>query len=173
MKYTLKTLSILFSYPGEELYELAANIDALYELLSREDAEVAGLIREFLEGIDMDRIDEIYVSIFEMPAKCSLYSHTYIVKEKEGELGRFLLEIKGYYKIKGYDIQVTKEIPDYLPAMLEFLSIIIDTDYKTASKFARRYIKPMVGRLMKCIDRNNRVYLPLAKALSIVVGKIT
>ncbi|MEB3774838.1 MAG: nitrate reductase molybdenum cofactor assembly chaperone [Desulfurococcales archaeon] len=173
MKYTLKTLSILFSYPGEELYELASNIDALYELLSSEDKEAARLIREFLEGVDIDKIDEVYVSIFEMPAKCSLYSHTYIVKEKEGELGRFLLEIKGHYKVKGYDIQVTKEIPDYLPAMLEFLSIIIDTDPRAASKFARRYVKPMVRELTRCIERNNRTYLPLAKALSIVIDRVT
>lgn len=49
MKYTLKTLSIIFSYPGREIRELAGQAEDLKELLSGEDEEIASLIYKFLK----------------------------------------------------------------------------------------------------------------------------
>ncbi|MCE4599783.1 MAG: nitrate reductase molybdenum cofactor assembly chaperone [Desulfurococcales archaeon] len=172
MKYTLKTLSILLGYPQDEFRKLVENPEDVYELLSLEDEEIARLIYNFLKGIDPEKADEIYVSIFELPAKCPLYAHYYIVKDKEGELGRFLLEIKGQFKMHGYDIPAGKEIPDYLPAMLEFLSLIVERDKRSAAKFAKRYIKTWTKKFKACVERNNRVYLPVAEALDRVMDKL-
>ncbi len=172
MRYTFKTLSVLLGYPSEEFKRLAENPGDVYDLLSMEDEDIAKLIHDFLVNIDIQRADEIYVSIFELPAKCPLYAHYYIVKDREGELGRFLLEIKGQFKIHGYDMPVGKEIPDYLPAMLEFLSLIVNKDRKSAAKFAKRYIKPWTKKLKTCIERSNRAYLSLAEALERAVDKL-
>lgn len=63
-----------------------------------------------------------------MPVKCALYAHHYTLKDKQSEVGAYLLEIKARYKSKGFDIPVSKELPDFLPVMLELLSSIVDQD---------------------------------------------
>ncbi|MCE4604440.1 MAG: nitrate reductase molybdenum cofactor assembly chaperone, partial [Aeropyrum sp.] len=99
MRLTLKTLSIIFDYPGEELRELAQNAEAFKSVLSGEDPEAANLIIDFLESLDLSVVEEEYVSVFEMPPKCSIYAHTYLLKGKEDMVGQFLLEVKGHYKV--------------------------------------------------------------------------
>ncbi len=172
MKYTLKALSVLFSYPNRELRELASQAEDLRELLSGEDEEIANLVYEFLKGIDPDKADELYVSVFEMPVKCPLYAHHYTLKDKQSEVGAYLLEIKARYKSKGFDIPVSKGLPDFLPVMLEFLSSIVDQDPQAASRFAKRYLQPWLPKLRSCIEKNRPEYAPLARALELAVSKI-
>ncbi len=172
MKYTLKTLSLLFSYPGHELRELAGQAENLRDLLSSEDEEIAGLIYAFLKKLDLDKADELYVSVFEMPVKCALYAHYYTLKDKQSEVGSYLLEIKARYKSKGFDIPVSKELPDFLPVMLEFLSSIIDQDPQAAARFARKYIQPWLAKLKACIEKNRPEYAPLARALELAINKV-
>ncbi len=173
MRLTLKTLSIIFDYPGEELRELAENADAFKSVLSGEDPKAADLIIDFLKSLDLSVVEEEYVSVFEMPPKCSIYAHTYLLKGKEDMVGQFLLEVKGHYKVKGLDVPVKREIPTYLPVMLEFLALIYDDDKSEARLFARRYLRPWVGKLSECLSRNKSRWAKPAKALELVVERLS
>ena len=144
----------------------------MIRVLEREDAEVAKLISSFLERVDPESIDEVYVSVFEAPAKCSLYAHEYLLKNRQEELGRFLLELKGIYRLYGVDVPVRREIPDYLPLMLEFLSLLYDVNRGEAERFARRYLSKWIGELRSCLERNNSIYSILARALETLIERI-
>ncbi len=172
MRLTLKVLSIIFSYPGKDLASLAGEAESLRVLLEGEDPEAARLIHEFLREVDPSRADEDYVSVFELPPKCSLYAHTYLLKGKEDMVGQFLLELKGHYKSKGLDVPVERELPSYLPVMLEYLALIYDEDPGLAARFARRYLAKWVGRLAECLERNRSPWAKPARALERVVGAL-
>ena len=165
MRLTLRVLAVLFDYPGEEFKKILSEREEVVEALGAESKEAAELIKEFLKSLDPNRVDEDYVSVFEVPPKCSLYAHTYLLKGKEDMVGQLLLEVKGHYKVKGYDVPVKKELPTYLPVMLEYLSLIYDEDREAASRFARRYIKPWIGELKRCLDRARSPWRLTAEAL--------
>lgn len=173
MRFILKTLSILFSYPGSELRELVERSEELRELLSGEDEEAAGLVYEFLTTINLNNLEELYVQAFELQPRCPLYAHYYTLKDRQSEVGAYLLEIKYEYKSRGYDIPITRELPDYLPAMLEFLSLIVDNSAQAAASFARKYIKPWLPKLERCIEMNRPEYSPLVRALRLIIDKLS
>ncbi len=172
MRFTLKTLSIIFDYPRDDFRNLVEAREAVYSLLRGEDPEAAELIREFLEKVDSGRADEEYVSVFEVPPKCSLYSHSYVLKGKEDMVGQYLLEVKAQYKVKGFDVPVQREIPTYLPVMLEYLSLVYDEDPAAARRFAKRYLKPWVAELARCLERNGSPWALPARALVRVVERL-
>lgn len=172
MRATLKTLSIIFSYPDSDLAELINSRGELVEALSKEDPEAARLIGELLDKLAGMEADVTYVSVFEAPAKCSLYAHEYIMRNKQEELGRFLLELKGIYRIHGVDVPLKKEIPDFLPVMLEFLALLYDVKREEASRFARKYLRKWIPELRECLEKNNSPYSLAARALERVVESI-
>ncbi len=171
MKNTLKTLSILLDYPSKETKKLYEEKDVLYKILSKEDKDIAIKIKEFLEKTDYYSLDEKFVSVFEMPVKCPLYAHEYLIKGKEDEIGEFLLNIKVFYKSKGYDLQVQREIPDYLPVMLEFLSLVYD-DKELAKIFSSKYLSPWIKKLQRCLQEENSEYSLLVDSLIMILEKM-
>lgn len=173
MRLTLKTLSIVFDYPGDEFKELVQSRDVVKPLLEGEDSEAASLISSFLDSINLNTVDEEYTAVFEVPPKCSLYAHAYLLKGKEDLVGQLLLEVKAQYKVKGYDVPVSKEIPTYLPAMLEFLAFIYDSDKEATRRFAKKYLAPWARELRACLEKNGSKWALPARALEIVVSKLT
>jgi nitrate reductase delta subunit len=172
MKVALRVLSRLFSYPDETLVEMRRKRSELERVLASEDERVASLISRFLEAIDPEKAAEEYIAVFEFPARCSLYAHTYILRGKEDMVGPFLLEVKSYYRLRGYDVDPRRELPDYLPAMLEFLSVIYDEDPDLAARFALRYIAGWVRRLKECLEKTGSPYSVLAEALEVLLERI-
>ena len=172
MKYLLKTLSILFDYPRDEFRELVEVKEDVYKILATEDEEAARLVYEFLNSINPDDADEFYVSIFEMPVQCPLYAHHYTLKDKQEQVGQYLLEIKMFYKATGYDVPIKKELPDFLPVMLEYLSAISEKSPEVAYEFAKRYIDPWLNDLYKCLEDKAPNYALLARALKIIIQKL-
>ncbi|MCE4610820.1 MAG: nitrate reductase molybdenum cofactor assembly chaperone [Desulfurococcales archaeon] len=172
MRLTLRVLAILFDYPRDEFKKIVRERDEVVEALGAENREAAEAIQRFLKSLDPEKADEEYVSVFEVPPKCSLYAHTYLLKGKEDMVGQLLLEVKGHYKVKGYDVPVRKELPTYLPVMLEYLSLVYDEDREAAKRFARRYIKPWVGHLKKCLYKANSPWKFAAEALEKVLDTL-
>ena len=172
MKYLLKTLSILFDYPRDEFRELVEVKDDVYKVLATEDEEAARLIYEFLNSINPEDADEYYVSIFEMPAQCPLYAHHYTLKNKQEQVGQYLLEIKMFFKVTGYDVPIKKELPDFLPVMLEYLSAIIEKSPEIAYEFAKKYIDPWLDDLYKCLEDKAPGYALLVRALKRAIQEL-
>jgi nitrate reductase delta subunit len=115
MSRALKALAALLSYPTEEL------VRALPEIKGFVPKEVLPLVRE-LESADLYRSQEQYVSLFDRSRALSLHLFEHVHGESR-ERGQAMVELANMYGLHGVRI-TDHELPDYLPAFLEFASLV-------------------------------------------------
>ncbi|MCU0559601.1 MAG: nitrate reductase molybdenum cofactor assembly chaperone [Desulfobacterales bacterium] len=118
----LKLLSVCLSYPDDALAAAAPEIEQaaaglgdpnLRMQLSAFAAELA--TRPLLS------LQEHYTAVFDMRPQASLNLTYHLLGDRE-ERGRALAGLLALYQRSGFEPAVN-ELPDYLPLMLEFLSI--------------------------------------------------
>lgn len=114
-----KLCSLLLSYPDDEL--LSAR-DALLDAVARiQSQRVRMALQQF--GAWWARAEPLalqqhYVETFDLDKRCSLYLTFYGEGDKRTR-GAALLRLKRMYRAAGLPL-AGSELPDYLPAMLEF-----------------------------------------------------
>ena len=124
MTTTLKVLSALLGYPTEELKaaapELAAAIDAEALLPAPARDSVVALIDDIAAG-DVYDLQERYVLLFDRTRSLSLHLFEHIHGEGR-DRGQAMVDLMALYDEHGLEISA-RELPDYLPLFLEFLSM--------------------------------------------------
>lgn len=91
------------------------------------DVEVESRLRRF--GDQRATVDaEQYVNLFELSPRCPLYLGTHQFEEPKtcnaaglSDRNTYMLEIANIYRHFGFEL--SGELPDYLPAMVEFLAL--------------------------------------------------
>lgn len=115
-------LSYLFRYPDAEWWQHLAEAKQEAETIpSRQNQQV---MLEFIEAVqDMGHkeYEELYVRVFEFSQNTNLYL-TMHDRTDFGKQAREMIELKSLYLENGFDLD--KELPDYLPALLELLSVL-------------------------------------------------
>jgi len=120
---TYKVLSLLLSYPNDELQEFLLHVEKELreESLLRED-QLRGLA-EFCKRfgqLDLTDWQEEYVQLFDYSRSVSLHIFEHI-KGDSRDRGQAMVNLMEFYKENGMHLN-TRELPDYIPAFLEFLS---------------------------------------------------
>ena len=115
--------AVLLDYPNAEWFDKLPTIARLI-------APVPDAVRSLLEGfiaaaIAADGWDQRYVATFDLKRKCSLYL-TYFATGDTRKRGTALVTILEAYRAAGWEFDAD-ELPDYLPAVLEF-SALSDSD---------------------------------------------
>ena len=103
-------MSRLIDYPTEELAELSAD----------KDSELSEILCQ-LQAQPLQELQEHYIELFEMNKKMTLYL-TFYRFEDSRERGGMLAKLKMLYEMFGVSLP-NAELTDFLPAMLEFLSV--------------------------------------------------
>lgn len=120
---TFKALSLLLSYPSEELQQAVPQIDALLHaegLLGPKRMEaLAPLLRDLARG-DLYDLQERYVLLFDRSRTLSLNLFEHIHGESR-DRGGAMVDLLDMYRAGGFDLGGT-ELPDHLPVLLEYLS---------------------------------------------------
>ena len=120
---TLKVLSALLSYPTEELVRALPEVSIMLgqdKRLGRHDREaLADLIGELMVA-DLLDAQERYVEIFDRGRATSLHLFEHVHGESR-DRGQAMVDLKQMYRRAGFEL-AAHELPDFLPAMLEFLS---------------------------------------------------
>ena len=123
MTMTFKALGALLTYPITDLQkatgEIAAVIDAERRLSKRDKAALQELIAALAEG-DLLDLQETYVALFDPGRTTSLNLFEHVHGESR-ERGPAMVDLMQVYGRAGFSL-ASSELPDYLPAMLEFLS---------------------------------------------------
>lgn len=123
MVKTFKVLSALLSYPTEELKAAAPAFKsalAAEGLVSgRERASLETVIDEIVGG-DLYDLQERYVLLFDRTRSLSLHIFEHVHGEGR-DRGQAMVDLMTLYEQHGLAIDA-RELPDYLPLFLEFLS---------------------------------------------------
>ncbi len=122
---TYKILSLLLSYPNNELQEFLPQVENILreDSLLQED-QIRGII-EFcnrFRELDLINWQEEYVQLFDYSRSVSLHIFEHI-KGDSRDRGQAMVNLMEFYKESGMQL-TTKELPDYIPAFLEFLSTL-------------------------------------------------
>lgn len=119
----LKILSALLSYPSAELQaalpELAALIDA-DKSVGRAPRKALKALTEALRGEDLYAAQEGYVALFDRGRALSLHLFEHVHGESR-DRGQAMVDLIEVYRRNGLELNA-RELPDYLPLFLEFLS---------------------------------------------------
>ncbi|GMB07761.1 respiratory nitrate reductase chaperone NarJ [Thermolongibacillus altinsuensis] len=116
-----QVISYLLSYPDEQWREgLDDCMDIIGDLPHRQIVQNTNKFIDYVKSVDPNELIESYVYTFDFGKKTNLYV-TYMNTGEQRERGIELLELKQVYKAAGFEV-TERELPDYLPLMLEFAS---------------------------------------------------
>jgi nitrate reductase delta subunit len=118
----LKVLSILLQYPGDEfVFSLEELKEAVEEIPQVKQREKCVNFLNYLGNNSLIRLQEEYTVTFDFNPATSL-NLTYHKWGDTRERGNALVGFHQLYETAGYE-STSGELPDYLPLLLEFLSI--------------------------------------------------
>jgi nitrate reductase delta subunit len=110
-----RALAALLSYPDPEL------IAALPDIRRAAPAVVAKLLDE-LESEPLHVLQERYVALFDRSRALSLHLFEHVHGESR-DRGQAMVDLARTYAARGWRV-AGNELPDYLPAFLEFISLL-------------------------------------------------
>jgi nitrate reductase delta subunit len=122
---TFKVLAALLDYPRQELLdalgELAAVLDA-ERLLNLERRRRLDALFTALRGADVIGLQEEYVGLFDRVRSLSLHLFEHVHGESR-DRGQAMVDLGRLYEEQGL-LLGAGELPDFLPAFLEYLSFL-------------------------------------------------
>lgn len=125
MSRTFKVLAALLSYPTEDIQAAAPAFKSVLAeeglLPERQQMRVGHLIDQ-LATRDLYDLQERYVSLFDRSKSLSLHLFEHVHGEGR-DRGQAMVDLQELYAQHGLEISA-KELPDYLPMFLEFLSVL-------------------------------------------------
>lgn len=149
--------------------KLNKEVEAIITPLREMDGEAALLLENFLKEKSIS--EEEYVDLFELDPKCPLYlgSHAYeepktCAQAAVSDRNEYMIELLGIYKHFGWSPD-GKELPDYLPSVLEFLGLTMQSrDDPVRKKLITEYILPYLPPLRSKLEELKTPYLRLLNA---------
>lgn len=147
---TWRVLSRLLSYPDEAL---VAAVPELRRALATEaflsPAARDGLDPLFAELAERDLLDQqaVYVGLFDRVRTLSLHLFEHVHGESR-DRGQAMVDLVQLYQRHGLDV-TARELPDYLPLFLEFLSVVPSSEARALLGEATHIIAAVGGRLAK------------------------
>lgn len=124
MNTTLKILSILLAYPDETMHaalpEIRQAIAGLDEA-GPAQRKLLDVLAGDIAALDVMEAQERYVYLFDRTRTLSLHLFEHVHGESR-DRGQAMVDLLAMYEADGLEIDA-RELPDYLPLFLEYLSI--------------------------------------------------
>ena len=159
---TYKLLSLLLSYPSDELQKFLLQVvkELREEALLQEEriTEIAKFCERFNQ-IDLTNWQEEYVQLFDYSRSVSLHIFEHI-KGDSRDRGQAMVNLIEFYKETGMHL-TAKELPDYIPAFLEFLSTL--SIPKSAELLAETV--SIMDRINEALSDSKNPYSSIFKAI--------
>lgn len=154
---------------GEEVRRGAAEAFAGWE---RMDAEGAASLARFLQA---PVSEEEYVELFELAPQCALYLGSHVFDEPQtcaqasvSDRNGYMIELLGVYRHLGL-MPNGRELPDYLPLVVEFLALSAGSEDPIREKLIQEYILPFLPPIRTRLEALKTPYLHLLDALERVL----
>lgn len=122
MNTVLKAVSLLLSYPTQEIRAAIPEIKAALAAAAGErEMALLGRLADDIAGCDLYDAQERYVFLFDRTRSLSLHLFEHVHGESR-DRGQAMVDLMSMYEADGFEIDA-KELPDYLPMFLEYLSV--------------------------------------------------
>ncbi len=160
-----KILARLVDYPTEEMLENLSEIGKLIEEDSTITASEKERLNEFISWLGKDellRLQENYVNTFDMVPEHDLHLTHHLFGDDRGR-GPALVDLSEHFKSAGLDISA-KEIPDFLPLILEYVSTLDDMGARVFLGDAAKVLTVLAANLEKAES-------PYAKLMRIIENR--
>jgi nitrate reductase molybdenum cofactor assembly chaperone NarJ/NarW len=122
MTATFQALSALLCYPTPELVAAADEIEATIVAEALVDADALRPLITTLRGRDLYEPQARYVELFDRTRRLSLNLYEHVHGESR-DRGQAMVDLAALYERHGL-VPAVRELPDYLPLFLEFLSTL-------------------------------------------------
>jgi nitrate reductase delta subunit len=168
MLKTYRILSLLMTYPNEEIYAFLPQVKATLEEEDVLNAKVISGIDTFVDFFSRRPLtfwQEFYVQLFDYSRSVSLYLFEHVHGDSK-DRGQAMVDLIELYKENGLQISQS-ELPDFLPVFLEFLAL------QTSSK-ASEYLTEIidiVGFIHRKLEEKNNPYQYLLAAIITLSAK--
>lgn len=155
----------LFQYPTEEMVEALPELEREIEQI--EGTTIKNTLSQFILDVKKLSFDDWvshYIHHFDFGKTTNLYV-TYLKLGEQRERGLELLKLKMFYEAHGFEI-TDKELPDYLPLMLEFCA---NVDEACSNELLSMY-EDVILQIRDKLEENGSFYyllfdvLPLNRA---------
>jgi nitrate reductase delta subunit len=163
-----RALSALLSYPSEEMRQaLPAIADVVRNTPLVAPDQRRGLLDLIDELGDLDLLtaEERYVDLFDRGRALSLHLFEHLHGESR-DRGEAMVELKQLYEHAGFELSA-RELPDYLPVVLEYLSCRDLAEAREMLADCAR-ILTTIGRSL--VARRSR-YAAVLQALIVIAGE--
>ena len=147
---TLKALSLILSYPTRELQQAMPEISAVLASDTRLTAAARRGLRPLVEELavrDIYDLEEQFVLLFDRSRTLSLNLFEHVHGESR-DRGQAMVDLMAVYEEGGLAID-EKELPDYLPLFLEFLSTRAEPEARETLTQTLHIITALRERLRK------------------------
>ncbi len=166
----LTVLSLLMDYPEDNSAELVAVLRIgmqLIEAPSQSKQKIHTFLDKFINHYahtPLLDLQSTYDSLFERGRALSLHLFEHIHGESR-DRGQAMVNLQQQYRDAGLDIGV-KELPDYLPLYLEFLS----TQGEENARIGLEEVAPILAVLACRLEKRNNPYAGLFHCLILLSG---
>jgi len=160
----LKALGALPTYPDEVLLAAVPELRAVLVASSPVPHELKPRLRSLLDTLqtsDPLELQEDYVALFDTGRSTSLHLFEHVHGESK-DRGQALVDLKAHYEALALTL-VPEELPDYLPAFLEFCSLLEPED---ASDFLAGTTPILEALAQRLADRSS----PYAAVFPVLVA---
>ncbi len=120
---TLKTISLLLSYPTRELQQASGELKtaiAEESIIGARSQKLVGKLADNIAELDLYDAQERYVFLFDRSRTLSLHLFEHVHGESR-DRGQAMVDLMQMYEENGYEIDA-RELPDHLPLFLEYLA---------------------------------------------------
>lgn len=170
MTLSFKALSALLSYPEQELVDAAPEIRAVLDqeaLVPDFERRLIGKLLDEIATLDLYELQERYVFLFDRTRSLSLHLFEHIHGESR-DRGQAMVDLRSLYEAGGLDVDA-RELPDFLPLFLEFLSL-------RPLEEARALLQEPIGvitALRERLSKRKTSYAGVFRALEAIAGGST
>lgn len=150
MALIYRALGLMLGYPSPEQRQLVPAILDVIQSEARIPAPVSRALTRLCERLaeaDIYDLQEDYVQVFDRTRTLSLnlYEHVHGESRDRGQAMANLIELYGQHGLE----MSAKELPDYLPVFLDFLSVLPDDQAASLLGEAAHVLEALAERLHK------------------------
>lgn len=162
MLKTYKIISLLITYPNEEIYNFLPQVNSSLkeeQLLNADSISGIDTFVDFFAKKPLTFWQEHYVQLFDYSRSVSLYLFEHVHGDSK-DRGQAMVDLIDLYNENGLIVNRT-ELPDYLPVFLEFLAM--QTQAKAMEYLSE--IIDIVGFIHRKLEDKDNPYKYLLSAI--------